>query len=237
MLHTPVLIVGGSLVGLSSALFLSYHHIDHVVIEKHTGRHPHPRAMGFMPLTLEHYRMVGIADRIEQVSAHTRLQRIAVESLAGTWHQPQVWTPTEDEKASHTYMQRLSPCTASAIAQDKLEPILLEEACQRGTKIRFNTELVSLTEKADGVMATVLNRQTNTTEQIFAQYVIAADGANSPIRQMLGISQQGVGHLNEMHSILFDCPQADKYLEKGYQQFSIQQADFTGFLTTYGDSC
>lgn len=43
--HVPVLVVGGGLVGLSAALFLSRHHVPYVLIERHsqTSIHPSPR--------------------------------------------------------------------------------------------------------------------------------------------------------------------------------------------------
>jgi putative polyketide hydroxylase len=39
-----VLIVGGSLVGLSAAAFLGHHGISAYVVEKHAGTSIHPRA-------------------------------------------------------------------------------------------------------------------------------------------------------------------------------------------------
>ena len=53
MHHTPVLVVGGSLVVLSTSLFLSTRGVAHVLVEKHPGSSPHPRAMGFTERTLE----------------------------------------------------------------------------------------------------------------------------------------------------------------------------------------
>ena len=43
----PVLIVGGSLVGLSTSLFLSWHGIPSLLVERHAGISPHPRAFNF----------------------------------------------------------------------------------------------------------------------------------------------------------------------------------------------
>ncbi|WP_425424553.1 FAD-dependent monooxygenase, partial [Streptomyces katrae] len=44
--RVPVLVVGGSLVGLSTSLFLSRHGIRHMVVEKHAGTSVHPRGRG-----------------------------------------------------------------------------------------------------------------------------------------------------------------------------------------------
>ena len=41
----PVLIVGGSLVGLSTAVFLDHHGVPSLVLERHRGTAIHPRAV------------------------------------------------------------------------------------------------------------------------------------------------------------------------------------------------
>ena len=57
-----VLIVGGSLVGLSAAAFLGHHGISAYVVEKHTGTSIHPRAGYFHVGTMEAYRRIGQSD-------------------------------------------------------------------------------------------------------------------------------------------------------------------------------
>ncbi|CCF41429.1 hypothetical protein CH063_11704, partial [Colletotrichum higginsianum] len=51
--QAPVIVIGGSLVGLASALFLSAHSVPVVLVERHTASSPHPRAIGYTPRTLE----------------------------------------------------------------------------------------------------------------------------------------------------------------------------------------
>src|ERR1700712_1389487 len=84
--HTKVLIVGGSLVGLSAALFLAWRGVPTIVVEKHRGSAVHPRATGFTERTLELFRAVGIADQVPQVAPGTRLRRVRADSLAGKGH-------------------------------------------------------------------------------------------------------------------------------------------------------
>jgi putative polyketide hydroxylase len=67
-----------------------------------------------------------------------------------------------------------------------------------------------------------------------AQYVVAADGATSQIRDALGINRSGEGLLSVQRSILFRAP-IDHYLEHGVVQFEIKQTGLTAFLTTYSD--
>lgn len=231
MFHTPVLIVGGSLVGLSASLFLSSRGIPNIVVDKHAGSSPHPRAQGFTETTLEHFRQVGIADRIPQVPAGTRLRRVVVESLAGRWGDTQAWTPGE---ADHG-VPELSPCTGAAIAQDRLEPILRQAAVERGAELRPSTELLAFESDDEKVVAHLRDRTSGHEFSITARYLIAADGADSAIREALGIGRSGVGRLRVLRSVLFQCPDADAYLDRGAQQFQIVQDGFRAFLTTYGE--
>ena len=232
MQHTPVLIIGGSLVGLSASLFLAWRGVPHILIEKHLGSSPHPRAMGFTETTIEHYRAVGIADRIPQAPRGTRLRRVKVTSLSSDWISETDWTPGQAADRSHD----LSPCTGAVIAQDKLEPILRNAAQEIGADLRYGVELVSFAQCADHVTAQLRDRDSGFEYEITADYLIAADGATSSVRESLGIERSGVGHLRTLHSVLFSCPDADQYLERGAQQFEIEQDGFRGFLTTYGDS-
>ncbi|QGZ38119.1 2-polyprenyl-6-methoxyphenol hydroxylase-like FAD-dependent oxidoreductase [Pseudoduganella flava] len=226
----PVLIIGGSLVGLSAALFLAWRGIRPVVIEKHTASSPHPRAIGFTERTLEFYRAVGIADRIPQVPPGTRLRRVRATSLTGDWHGESDWTPGQD--GAHAVA---SPCTGAALAQDRLEPILRTAAAAHGAELRLGVEMLAFEQLDDGVPVDVRDRATQQIHRVMADYVIAADGADSAIRETLGIARRGVGHLRTLRSLLFRCPEADPVLAKGIQQFNIEQPDLRAFLTTYGD--
>jgi 2-polyprenyl-6-methoxyphenol hydroxylase-like FAD-dependent oxidoreductase len=232
MQHTPVLIIGGSLVGLSASLFLAWRGVPHILVDKHSGSSPHPRAMGFTETTMEHYRAVGIADRIRPAPRGARLRRVKVASLSTDWIAETDWTPGQAADRSPA----LSPCTGAAIAQDKLEPILRHAAHEMGAELRLGVELLCFQQHAEHVSAKVRLRDSGEEYCITADYLLAADGATSSIREALGITRSGVGHLRTLRSVLFFCPEADQYLGRGAQQFEIEQDGFRGFLTTYGDS-
>lgn len=235
---SPVLIVGGGLAGLSAALFLAWRGVSVVLVEKHPGSSPHPRAIGFTTRTLELFRAVGIADRLpEAPSGHARPRRIQVESLAGKWFSETDWNPGQTRGAERALAARAtegySPCAGVAIAQDRLEPILREQASALGADVRMNTELRSCEQQADGVVATLRQRD-GCEYSLRAQYLIAADGHASPIREALGIQRGGHGFLQVVRSVLFRA-QLDQYLESGISQFQLDQPDLKGMLTTYRD--
>jgi hypothetical protein len=86
VIEVPVLIVGGSLVGLSAALFLNWHGVSTLNAERHGSTAIHPRAGHFHLRTLELFRQVGLEEVIVEASQEQfgRGGGInAVESLAG----------------------------------------------------------------------------------------------------------------------------------------------------------
>jgi putative polyketide hydroxylase len=234
---TEVVVVGGSLVGLSLALFLSFHGVQTVVVERHAGSSPHPRAVGFTAATMEAYAPMGVTAQIPQAPPGMRLRRARVESLAGAWFEEADWTPSKAPSAADapepTRLAPETPYTGAAIAQDRLEPILRENAVKRGADVRMSTELVHFEQDDGGVTAFVRSRDGQRT-RLRASYLVAADGHTSPVARALGMTRSGRGTMRTLRSVLFRAP-LQAYLDRGIHQFEIDQADFKAFLTTYND--
>jgi putative polyketide hydroxylase len=226
-----VLVVGGSLVGLSAALFLAHRGVRVTLVEPHTGSHPHPRAVGYTPRTMELFETVGLGGKIPEVPTDFRLRRATVESLAGAWQEGSEWTPPRPGPAVPVLEH--SPHSGAAIAQDVLEPTLRERARELGAELRLGSALTGFRQEADGVIATVAEKDGRTYE-LRAAYMIAADGGKSGVREALGVGRQGPGHLQTVRSVLFRAPELDAYLDKKIHQFEIVQPDLRAFLTTYG---
>ena len=66
--EVPVLIVGGSLVGLSTSLLLASKGVASLTVERHPGTAIHPRAAMFNQRTIEIYRSVGLEAEIVEAS-------------------------------------------------------------------------------------------------------------------------------------------------------------------------
>jgi 2-polyprenyl-6-methoxyphenol hydroxylase-like FAD-dependent oxidoreductase len=227
---TSVLVVGGGLVGLSAAMFLAWRGVPTIVVERHPGSSPHPRAIGYTPRTMELYRAVGLASAIPPAPVGVGVRRVRATSLAGKWFEEQHWTPPSARGAEP--LAEYSPCTGAGIAQDRLEPMLRSKAAELGADVRMTTELLSFEQDDHGVTATL--RAQGVEYQISSAYLIAADGHRSPVRGALGIRRDGRGHLSTVRSVLFRAP-LEEYLAKGIGQFSIDQPGLDAFLTTYGD--
>jgi 2-polyprenyl-6-methoxyphenol hydroxylase-like FAD-dependent oxidoreductase len=197
--EVPVLIVGGSLVGLSTSLFLARHGVPHLVVERHRGTAIHPRAAFLMQRTVECYRGVGIEDDVIDAARREFVQNgaiVAVESLAGRELQ---WFFRNINEG----VESLSPSPRIFVTQIGLEPVLREHAARLGGRLRYSAELASLDTDADGVTAVVRDRDTGKETTVRAAYAVAADGVRSPVREQLGIEMTGHGTFSDSITIYF----------------------------------
>jgi putative polyketide hydroxylase len=196
----PVLIVGGSLVGLSMSLFLGRLGVPHLLVEKHSGTSHHPRGRGNNVRTMELFRVAGVEPAIREAASvlaenHGILQ---ADTLAGA---DQEWLFKEIDPGGA--LKRFSPSGWCLCSQNDLEPVLLQHAKALTGELRFSTELLSFEQDADGVTALLRNRETGEEQTVRAQYLVAADGPRSPVRERLGIGQTGPGDLFHNVSITF----------------------------------
>lgn len=195
----PVLIVGGSLVGLSASLFLARHGVPHLVVERHAGTAIHPRAAYLTQRTVELFRGAGIEDEVLAAADREFTQNgaiVAVESLAG--RELQYFFRHINEG-----VEDLSPSPRIFVTQIGLEPVLREQAAAHGARLRYAAEVVSLSQDADGVDAVVRDRATGQTSTVRARYAVAADGVRSAARRGLGIAMAGHGSFSDSVTIYF----------------------------------
>ena len=198
-IEVPVLIVGGSLVGMSTALLLGHHGIRPLVVEHHRGTAIHPRAAMITQRTMEIFRTVGVEQIVMQKSDEQFVQDgaiMAVETLAG---KELAWFIANLNEG----VRDVSPSLRLFITQSLLEPLLKARAEELGAQLRFSTELISFQEDAAGITAQVRHRDTGETSTVRAKYMVAADGAHSRIRERLGIRMLGHGVFSKSITIYF----------------------------------
>ena len=138
--HVPVLVVGGSLVGLTTSVLLASYGVPHLVVESHPGTAIHPRAASFHQRTMEVFRSVGLQPEVEAAAAREFRQGgaiVAVESLGG-------------KELAYFYrsyndgVEGLSPTDRLFLTQVGLEPILRKRAerTRCGAFVRHRSGLV-----------------------------------------------------------------------------------------------
>lgn len=230
--HTPVLIVGGGIVGLSASLFLAHHSIPCILIERHAGTSIHPRARSVNARTMELYRSVAISEAIREAGASLGP---SMGMYSGTSLQEIIGPKPRSEKRGKFPLQglfeKIGPEWGQWGTQDVIEPVLLKAARERGVDARFHTECINISQTEGNVTATLKNRSNNTTYTINSDYVIAADGANSPMREQLGVNRSGQGALGNFLNILFNCDLTDFVKNREFSICLIDRTEATGFFT------
>ncbi|WP_344430943.1 FAD-dependent monooxygenase [Amycolatopsis minnesotensis] len=198
MKNVPVLLAGGGLAGLTSSLFLARQGIPSLLVDRHPGVSIHGKARGINQRTMEIYRAYGIADAVERAGAPFEAESGVAhcETLAGEWQ----WLFDADVPRAWPDVTAGAFCMAD---QNTVEPILIDAARSAGAEHLFDTELVSFDADAGGVIATLENRTTGERQRVSAEYLIAADGNRSPIRQKLGIARTGERTFQHTVNIVF----------------------------------
>lgn len=188
---TDVLIVGSGPAGSSAALFLASYGIEHLVINKYAFTAETPRAHITNQRTVEIMRDMGIEDQVEaEATPHPMIgETVFCTSIVGEeLGRVRAWGTSPERHADY---EMASPSMNCDLPQTHFEPILVRNAMARGSKYRWSTEYLALTQDEDGVHALVRDRLTGQTYTIHAQYLIGADGGRSKVAQDLELPLEG----------------------------------------------
>jgi 3-(3-hydroxy-phenyl)propionate hydroxylase len=173
----PVVIVGAGPVGLAAAIDLAQRGVETIVVDNDDTLSTGSRAICFAKRTLEIFDRLGCGDRMVEKGV--------------SWNVGKVFL--QDELI---YTFNLLPETGHArpafinLQQYYVEGYLAERAMQlENLQVRWKSNVIRFAQQDDHV-----ELQVETPDGVYplrARYVIAADGARSPLRGMLGLDSKG----------------------------------------------
>jgi putative polyketide hydroxylase len=239
--HTPVLIVGAGAAGLATSALLAKHGVSSLLVEKRREIFIYPKARNLSFRSLEILRGLGLGDQVHAVA--DRVSDMVVKPTLNSAEEKLAI----DIDAFFAGLAHLSPePPVQYCPQSSLEPMLLAETRRCGSEVRYGTELRSFEQDDTGVTAVLRDLDSGEDQTVRADFLVAADGVHSKIRQSLGVTTSGYGalpifvvfmyfrapwrrfvsHLNEGDGVQVKNPDVDGI-------FLVAKDDLGMFITTY----
>ncbi len=186
---TPVLIVGGGPTGLLASILLSKLDIDHVLVEQRTDIQQAPAAHVINTRTMEIYRQAGI--NVDDLYALDRHQRAHQITWKGRPEEPPIGIfDMAAYRGSLSEHGSYSKEHTANISQHLLEEHLKSVAEQSPqADLRYGIEWKGFATE-DRQTSTLADANGNVLE-VSHQFLLAADGAGSPVARALNIRKIG----------------------------------------------
>lgn len=206
--EVQVLIVGGGAVGLTASSYLASLGISSLLVERHPSTSHLPKAHYINQRTMELYRQLGMDEVIyAHGPAPENMGKVVWHtSLGGDGPLDARVIHEEDAMGGGRYAEtyaRNSAARGTNIPQLRLEPVLRDFAEKANPgHVLFSHEFRSYVETADGITATILDRNTGAEFTVKALYIIAAD-AGKTLGPSLGIKMVGPTNLADYMGIYF----------------------------------
>ncbi|MDR7083295.1 3-(3-hydroxy-phenyl)propionate hydroxylase [Arthrobacter ginsengisoli] len=173
-----VAIVGYGPVGQALATLLGRQGLSVLVLEKRAVLYPLPRACHLDHEAMRILQAMGISEEIDAAMVPAREYLLLRSDMSVLSNLPRNWeTPSGWEASYHFY-------------QPEIEGIFDDTARSTpGVTVHQSTAARTVTDLGDRVALTVEGQD----EPIIARYVIGADGANSLVREQIGIAREDLG--------------------------------------------
>jgi 2,4-dichlorophenol 6-monooxygenase len=196
-----VLIVGAGPSGLMAALLLRRLGIEAEVVERRPTHQRAPAAHVVNARTLEICRAAGVDGAALSAAAVDPADGGFVCFVTRLGGEELGRLPFERQGADQL---AVTPTPLRNLSQNRFEPCLLDAMEKAGAPPpRWQHEWESAEQDADAVVSRVRNLETGEPEEVRSDYLLAADGAGSPVRKSLGIGVTGPDRLQSFVTVHF----------------------------------
>jgi 2,4-dichlorophenol 6-monooxygenase len=201
-------------VGLTASILLSRLGVESMLVSRYPTTSDMPKAHILNQRTMEIFTDAGVAERILARST-------PLENLRGVgWYAGLTSTDPANQDGCARQLAfaegwgggyldpdyvAASPCAAANLPLIRLEPILKSYAEESPlAEICFHHELVDLEQDADGVTATIFDRDQGSHYRVRADYLLGADGGRT-VADRVGIGMQGMTNLRHVVNVYFSA--------------------------------
>lgn len=178
LLHTDVLVIGAGPTGLMAGAWLQKFGIDSKVVDLKSGPTRESRALALQARSMEIYRQLGLADEVKARAVPTGELRPGIGARS-----------FKSIKLNRLGYAQTHYAGLTMLEQSANEELLAEYLRNAGNDVLWEHGYESFADTGDRMLIKCTSPQGPV--HISARYVIAADGASSPIRESLGIGFEG----------------------------------------------
>lgn len=223
----PVVIVGAGPVGLTLASELHWRGVRTVVVERTDGKPPTPRTNVIAARSMEHFRRLGLAERLRDVGLPddyppdlvARARFCAPDLAREPW-----WSRGTLRAAGHDELVWPTPELPHRANQRYFQPVLLRHLLsQDAVTVMRQSEVVALEARDDGVRVVVSSPHGPAT--IECTYLVGCDGAHSMVRKAIGTTLYGIPEISRRVSIFLRSEELRRLNTAPAWSYAIYNAD------------
>ncbi|KAL7907286.1 FAD-dependent monooxygenase [Trichoderma velutinum] len=192
-----VLVVGGGPVGLLLVKTLAHHGVKSVLLERHYTTTTWPKMDLTNSRSMEIFRSLGMAEELRNLAVPAKFPFTCLfsmglndEKAASSWDLPSAQKLNEQILSQNDGSLPLEPWMriSQVIFESWLKSMCVQDPL---VDIRSGWKATSAKENDNGVEVTAIDAKTGQETIFHSRYAVGCDGANSILRESLGISLDG----------------------------------------------